>query len=510
LLVSADASLIEAVQEVIDSIGNLELVVAPGASEAHHDVVETDLALVLIHQESVGGLEEVTRLLGTIRETRRLLPALVLSNRHRAEEALVLLRSGVADYLCRPLDLSRLTYLIDVLTLRTRLARPGGEPALPKETEPRLLPLPLPLPLPPPLPLPLPRPGVSRLVVEPQPVPLWERMMEQVRRVAAQESTILLGGETGTGKTRLARLIHEMSPRRDLPFLVVNCGALSASLIESELFGHMKGAFTGADCVHTGKFAEVGRGTLLLDEIDALPPALQAKLLRAVEERLFEPVGSNQSLPVQARLIAASNRALDQEAAANRFRFDLYYRLNVISFTLPPLRDRRETIARLAGDFIAEFASRSGREVQGIAPEALQALEAHGWPGNIRELRNVIERAVVLSVGREIQLDDMPEHVQFPRNGHGHGNGPATLAFAPSAHAHVGGGGVRSAVCTAPGRAAVAAPTLARTKDHAELVRITDALQRHQNNRLRAAEELGISRMTLYKKLHKYGLMGTA
>ena len=166
--------------------------------------------------------------------------------------------------------------------------------------------------------------------------------MEQVRRVAALETTILLGGETGTGKTRLARLIHELSPRRDLPFLVVNCGALSTTLIESELFGHVKGAFTGADRDHIGKFAEVGRGTLLLDEIDSLPPALQAKLLRAVEERLFEPVGSNSSLPVQARLIAASNRALDQEAAANRFRSDLYYRLNVISFTLPPLRDRRD------------------------------------------------------------------------------------------------------------------------------------------------------------------------
>jgi DNA-binding NtrC family response regulator len=490
LLVSADASLIEAVQEVIDSVGNLELVVAPGASEAHHDVLETDLALLLIHQECVGGLEEVTNLLRTIREAKRLLPTLVLSNRHRAEEALELLRSGVADYLCRPLDLSRLTYLIDVLTLRSRLARPGGEPALPAETEPRLLPLPLALPLP--------RPGVARLIVEQQPVTLWERMMEQVRRVAAQESTILLGGETGTGKTRLARRIHEMSPRRDLPFLVVNCGALSASLIESELFGHMKGAFTGADCVHTGKFAEVGRGTLLLDEIDALPPALQAKLLRAVEERLFEPVGSNQSLPVQARLIAASNRALDQEAAANRFRFDLYYRLNVISFTLPPLRDRRDTIARLAADFIAEFSARSGREVHGITPGAVQALQAHSWPGNIRELRNVIERAVVLSVGGEIQLDDLPEHFQSPRNG------IATLAFAPGGH--VGAG--RSAVCTAPAR--MAAPTLARTKDHAELVRITDALQRHQNNRLRAAEELGISRMTLYKKLHKYGLMGSA
>ena len=239
--------------------------------------------------------------------------------------------------------------------------------------------------------------------------------MEQVRRVATQDTTILLGGETGTGKTRLARHIHELSPRRDLPFLVINCGALSASLIESEMFGHVKGAFTGADRDRTGKFAEVERGTLLLDEIDSLPLALQAKLLRAVEERIFEPVGSNKSLPVQARLIAASNRPLDQEAAAGRFRLDLYYRLNVVSFTLPPLRDRREMIAHLASNFIAEFAARSGREIDGISAEALRALQAHDWAGNIRELRNVIERAVVLCPGREIQVDDLPE--QFHRNG---------------------------------------------------------------------------------------------
>src|SRR5262249_40681950 len=153
------------------------------------------------------------------------------------------------------------------------------------------------------------------------------------------------------------------------------------------------GAFTGADRDHTGKFAEVGGGTLLLDEIDALPPALQAKLLRAVEERLFEPVGSNVSLPVQARLIAASNRALEAEAAAGRFRSDLYYRLTVISFTLPPLRDRRETIPGLAREFVAEFAARTGREVAGISTEAHSAMLSYDWPGNIRELRNVIERA---------------------------------------------------------------------------------------------------------------------
>jgi two-component system response regulator HydG len=468
LLVSTDASLIEAVQGVIGSIGNLDLEITTGVDEAHVAMDRDGLVLVLVHQECVDGADEVIRLLRVIAESKRSLPTLVLSNRHRAEQALALLRSGAVDYLCRPLDLNRLTYLVEVLSLRARLARPAPIAEPPRGLDPVRC------------------PGGTDLLLD-GPAASMARMMEQVRRVASQDTTILLGGETGTGKTRLARLIHELSPRRDLPFLVVNCGALSPSLIESEMFGHVKGAFTGADQNHTGKFAEVGRGTLLLDEIDALPLALQAKLLRAVEERLFEPVGSNKSVPVQARLIAASNRSLDHEAAARRFRPDLYYRLNVISFTLPPLRDRRDMIPQLAGNFIAEVAARSGRKVDGISAEALRALQAYEWPGNIRELRNVIERAIVLSLDRQIHLEDLPEQFQRPRT--------ATTYSAASRAA--------DRPVHAP------APTLAHTKDEAELFRITDALQRHQNNRLRAAAELGISRMTLYKKLHKYGLMGS-
>jgi DNA-binding NtrC family response regulator len=429
-----------------------------------------DLALVLVHQECVGDVDEVIRLLRVIAEAKRSLPMLVISNQYRAEQALALLRSGVADYLSRPLDLSRLAYLVDVLTVRARLVRPT---IMPEATRTQIDP-------------------IHRLGEgDPfffHPASAMERIMEQVRRVACQDTTVLLGGETGTGKTRLARLIHELSPRQAAPFLVVNCGALSRNLIESEMFGHVRGAFTGADRDHTGKFAEVGRGTLLLDEIDALSPALQAKLLRAVEERIFEPVGSNKSLPVQGRIIAASNRSLAKEASANRFRADLYYRLNVISFTLPPLRDRRDLIPCLAANFIDEVAARIGREVEGISPEALSALRAYDWPGNIRELRNVIERAVVLSINREVQLDDLPEQVFRAGN-------------APAAPAHSR---------PAAGQMPALVSTLARTVDDAELVRITDALQRHRNNRLRAAAELGISRMTLYKKLHKHGLMGTA
>jgi transcriptional regulator with PAS, ATPase and Fis domain len=310
--------------------------------------------------------------------------------------------------------------------------------------------------------------------------PAMHQVLEQVQRVAPRDTTIHLSGETGTGKTGLARLIHELSPRRHEPFLVINCGALSPNLIESEIFGHVKGAFTGADRDHSGKFAEAGCGTLLLDEIDSLPVVLQAKLLRAVDERVFEPVGSNQPQPLQARLIAATNRKLEEEVAAGRFRSDLYYRLNVVGFYLPPLRDRRDAILPLAGLFLAKFREGPGVAAQALTPEVQRVLYEHDWPGNVRELRNVLERAVALCPGAVIQLEDLPEALR-----------PGWL---PRAAAPVPEQGPTGS-------------TLAESKEAAEVQQITAALERHKNNRRRAAAELGISRMTLYKKLHKYGLI---
>ncbi len=230
--------------------------------------------------------------------------------------------------------------------------------------------------------------------------------------LVSQDTTVLLTGETGTGKSRLARLLHELSPRRDEPFLVVECGSLSPSLIESELFGHVRGAFTGADRERTGKLAAAAKGTLLLDEINSLSLPLQTKLLRAVDARVFEAVGSNREQPLRARLIAATNVSLADEVAAGRFRPDLFYRLNVVGFFLPPLRERPAAIAALAKRFQQEFTSRNRPDVQGFSPPALRALEAYNWPGNVRELRNVVERAFALCEGPEVTLADLPEAIR--------------------------------------------------------------------------------------------------
>ena len=301
----------------------------------------------------------------------------------------------------------------------------------------------------------------------------FRELGEQLLRVVPQDTTLLLVGETGTGKTCLARLIHEHSPRCHEPFLIVDCGALSPSLIESELFGHVKGAFTGADRERTGKLAAAGKGTLLLDEINALPVALQGKLLRAVDERAFEAVGGNKVQPLRARIIGATTSSLEDEAAAGRFRADLFYRLNVVSFYLPPLRERRSAVAPLARKFLAEFAARNRPDLHGLAPEVIRALENYTWPGNLRELRNVIERAAALGAGPDLQLIDLPDALRF---------GPSSGVV----------GGVSSAA------------TLAQLRADMEMKRITEALRRHGNNHVRAAEELGISRVGLYKKLRKY------
>lgn len=460
MVISGDSSFIQSCQGVVDSPSNLRLIVLEHACEADAYLAAEDLRLIVVHLLRESDSCEVVRLLHRLASLERAVALLVITEEHDPAQAWGLMRLGATDYLSRLHDGNRLGSLIRLLTAQTPQ----------KDRSP---------PMPEPMEMGSPQPPSLRVACRG-----IDAMMEQVRRVALQDTTILLGGETGTGKTRLARLIHELSPRSAEPFLAINCGALAADLIESEMFGHVKGAFTGADRARVGKFAAAGRGTLLLDEIDALPLALQAKLLRAVEERLFEPVGCNDSLPVEARLIAASNRSLEREVEAGRFRADLYYRLNVVSFHLPPLREQPELISALASRFLKECAARNARSVQGIGIETLSILEAYRWPGNIRELRNVIERAVALCSDDYIGLGDLPEALCSAAL--------CTPARSPLPFQSEG----------RPSRSA-----LRHAKGKAEAALIMEALRKHGNNRLRAALELGISRRTLYKKLHRYGLM---
>jgi two-component system response regulator HydG len=463
LVISDDPSLIASVDELSGSIEGLKLETLDGIEPAHTYGSWDRVALVLIHLRGSGADAEVARLLRTIAGTRRPVATLVVADQLDADQELSLLRLGVADYLRRPLDLARLAHLAEVLTVRARDASRSASTELARRSEldstgPRLV-----------------EPGEAD-----------DPIMGLVRRVAHQETTILLGGETGTGKTRLARRIHELSNRRAEPFVVINCGSMTASQIEGEMFGNARGSFEGSRRDRPGKFAEVGRGTLFLDEIDALPLSLQPRLLRAVEDRVFETDGANKQVPVRARLIAASNRDLEQEVEAGQFRSDLYYRLNVIGLNLLPLRERRALIPSLAWTFLAEASALDGGAVDSISEAALQAFEDYDWPGNIRELKNTIERAVALAPGRQIQLDDLPD------------------AITRRDLAAIKRGFFRPAGLPLP---LGANSTLAEIKRDAELARITEALEKHSNNRLRAASELGISRMTLYKKLYKYGLM---
>jgi two-component system response regulator PilR (NtrC family) len=365
--------LIAAVQGLTASLDGLTVEVTGDLEEACRRATSAEVALVLAHLADAGP-DGVRRLLHALAAARRPCPTLVLAADFPDDTAAELLRAGAADCLAVPDELPRLALLADALTRRLRLPAPAA-PQAGEEGD-----------------------GLGGL-------------MEQVRRLAPQETTLLLTGETGSGKTRLARRIHELSPRRAQPFLVVDCGALSASLIESELFGHVKGAFTGADCERPGKLAAAGRGTLLLDEVNSLPPAVQGKLLRAVDERAFEPVGGNTVRPVQARLIAAANVPLEREVAEGRFRSDLYYRLGVVGLHLPPLRERPAAVAGLANRFLAEFAARGRPEVRGFSAAALGSLRSYSWPGNVRELRNVVERAVALCRGPDVLLEDLPDIV---------------------------------------------------------------------------------------------------
>jgi len=298
-----------------------------------------------------------------------------------------------------------------------------------------------------------------------------QEVFDTIRQVAASRATVLIQGESGTGKELVAKAIHQLSSRNKGPFVAVHCAALSENLLESELFGHEKGAFTGAMERRIGRFEKADGGSLFLDEISEIDASVQVKILRALEERQIERVGGDTPVEVDTRLIAATNRDLKDMVEKGDFREDLFYRLYVVVITLPPLRDRQDDILLLLNHYLAVFNEENGKQIEGFTPAAYEMLSAYGWPGNIRELRNLVERMVVLSRGQWLDVKDIPAQVR------------ETTA---------GGGEVRI--------------DAGLTVDEMEKRMIIQALEKTGGNRTKAAEQLGISRRTLHRKLNQYGL----
>ncbi len=346
---------------------------------AEYDLVLTDLVM-----PKVNGLELIER----ARAERPEVPIIVLSGRAVFRDVVDAMRAGAYDFIAKPVeDLEELAAVVDRALERRRLV---AENETLRDTNRALQEA-------------LGAAGPAEEIVgESREL---RHALKDAEVVAPTDSTVLLRGETGTGKGLVARLVHRLSPRRDQPLVIVNCAAIPATLIESELFGHERGAFTGAIQRKRGRFELAHGGTIFLDEVGDIPLETQVKLLRVLQEQTFERVGGSQTLQVDVRLIAATNRDLDAMVTQKAFRADLFYRLNVFPITLPPLRERRKDIPPLAMHFARKHAARMRRTVEGITPEALERLQAYPWPGNVRELENIIERAVILCRDGWLRVD---------------------------------------------------------------------------------------------------------
>jgi DNA-binding NtrC family response regulator len=329
--------------------------------------------------------------------------------------------------------------------------------------------------------------------------PAMQRVFDRVEAASRTRSTVLVSGESGTGKELVARAIHFGGERAKGPFKAVNCAALPREIIESELFGHVRGAFTNALAEHEGLFRAAEGGTLFLDEVAEMPTGTQAKLLRAIEEGRVRPVGSTAEVDVDCRIIAATNKDPLRSVAEGRLREDLYYRLAVIQVELPPLRERRDDIPLLVQHFVAQFNERLGRKVRGFEPAAVEALTKYDWPGNIRELRNVVEGAFALARGPEVALADLPPRVSpRAREAAGAEGRERGGAEGPAAAALRGAG--------APEGEEAPVPPLEATLRDVERTLLLRALHRAEGNKSRAAEMLGVSRKRIYRKLEEFGI----
>ena len=431
-----------------------EVVLAESADAAIQTLGErpVDVMLSDVRMPGMDGL-------GLLREARRLHPDLVvimLTAYGSVETAVEAMKVGAADFLTKPVNLDHLEITISKAVRQRALESENR--ALKSRLDSKF--------------------GLENIVGS---SPAMERLFDIVRQAAPTQATVLIEGASGTGKELVAQAIHRLSARAAGPFVAVHCAALSSSLLESELFGHEKGAFTGAVVQRKGRFEMAHGGTLFLDEISEIEPSVQVKLLRVLEERRFERVGGVDTVEVDIRIVAATNRDLRKYVEEGKFREDLFYRLDVVEIKMPPLKERGGDIALLCNRFMKEFAEVNARPVSRFAPEAAAILQAYSWPGNVRELRNTIEKMVVLARGDTLAAEDVPANIRDEARL----NGVSGVSAAP-----------------APAPAADFAPT--ESLAEVEKRKILAALDAAGGNRSKAAIALGISRRTLHRKLNEW------
>jgi len=386
LVVDDEAAMRDLLRIVLEKEGHEVLTANDGvtglslATSRDPDLVISDIKMP--------GLDGVGLLAG-LRQQGRGMPVIMITAYADSESAIQAMKQGAYDYLTKPFKMDEIKLVIR-RALEEATRRAEKEPISPEPVD---------------------EPALRGIIGR---GPRMVELYKLISRVALVDSSILITGESGTGKELVARTIHYNSPRGDKPFVAINCGAIPEELLESELFGHVKGSFTGAIAHKTGLFEVAGGGTVFLDEVAEMSPGLQVKLLRFLQDHRFRRVGGTEDIEVDIRTIAATNKDPAQVIRAGAFREDLYYRLNVISIEMPPLRDRREDIPLLAANFLSVFAARAGRSAMHIAPEAMEILTAYSWPGNVRELENVMERAVALAATDEVYPDNLPPNLMQP------------------------------------------------------------------------------------------------
>jgi two-component system response regulator AtoC len=440
LIVDDEKNTREGLRHALD--GEYEVYVAGDIAGAQA-IMETDRVDLLLSDLRLGAESGTDLLAWALRETNP--PVCIIMTAYGTVDAAVdAMKRGAYDFVTKPVNIDRLEILVKRALQGSEIERENVR--LREQMDKRF--------------------GLKNFVGD---SPVMDHVLETIRQVAPSRATVLISGESGTGKELAAHAIHQLSPRQRGPFVAVHCAALSPQLLESELFGHEKGAFTGAGERRAGRFEQAAGGTLFLDEIGEIDSATQVKILRVLGERVFERVGGNKPIQADVRLVAATNRDLSKMVAAGAFREDLYFRLNVVQLHMPPLRERREDIPALARHFLREAATENDKPFRELTADAMKRLLDGNWPGNVRELRAAIEHGVVMATGPKITLRDLPDSIRTSVAPEHQGRGPLPLNLVET-----------------------------------EVSLMRRALQECKGNRTLAAQKLGISRRTLHRKLHDH------